>query len=81
MSCVSNMESNESRYQVRIAQLAEHRVEATGVAGSIPAPTRVSNPHDRCNDHLTGPRGVSSYPPGFNRAFSRIGWPECKSGF
>ena len=57
MSCVSNMESNEFRYQVRIAQLVEHRTDNTGVAGSIPAPTRVSNPHDRCKRSPNRPEG------------------------
>ncbi len=71
MLCVSYMESDEARYQVRIAQWVEHRTDNADVAGSIPAPTRVSNPHDRCNDHLKGLRGVSSYPPGFICAFSR----------
>ena len=71
MLCVSNMESNEVRYQTGIAQLVEHRVEATGVAGSIPAPTRVKTPDDRGNDHLKGPRGVSRYPSGFTGAISR----------
>ena len=42
MLCVSNMESDEVRYQARIAQWVEHRVEATDVAGSIPAPNRGS---------------------------------------
>ncbi len=51
------MESNEFRYQARIAQLAEHRVEATGVAGSIPAPTRVFNPNDRCKRSPNRPEG------------------------
>ena len=37
MLCVSNMESDEVRYQERIAQLVEHRTDNTGVAGSIPA--------------------------------------------
>ena len=48
---------NEFRYQVRIAQLVEHRVEATGVAGSIPAPTRVFNPQDRCERSPNWPEG------------------------
>jgi hypothetical protein len=56
---------------MRIAQWVEHRTDNTDVAGSIPAPIRVSNPHDRYGDHLTGPRGVSSYLPGFICAFSR----------
>ena len=71
MMCVSNMESDEDRYQMKIAQWVEHRTDNTDVAGSIPAPTRVNNPHDRCNDHLTGPREVSRYAPGFIRAFGR----------
>ena len=57
MLCVSNMESNEVRYQERIAQLVEHRTDNTGVAGSIPAPTRVSNPHDRCKRSPNRPEG------------------------
>ena len=71
MMCVSNMESNKVRYQVRIAQWVEHRTDNTDVAGSIPAPTRVSNPYDRCGDHLTGPRGVSSNPSGFVHTICR----------
>ncbi len=71
MLCVSNMESDEFRYQVRIAQWVEHRTDNTDVAGSIPAPTRVSTPHDRCSDHLIGPRGVSSNPSGFICAICR----------
>ena len=57
MLCVSNMESDEVRYQVRIAQLVEHRIETTDVAGSSPAPTRVSNPHDRCKRSPNRPEG------------------------
>ena len=65
------MDSNELGYQARIAQWVEHRAVATGVAGSIPAPTRVLNPYDRQSDRQTGPREASRYPPGFSRAFSR----------
>ena len=57
MMCVSNMESDEIRYQVRIAQWVEHRTDNTDVAGSIPAPTRVSNPHDRCKRSPNRPEG------------------------
>ncbi len=71
MSCVSNMESNEVRYQARIAQLVEQRTSNPWAAGSIPAPTRVKTPDDRGNDHLKGPRGVRSDPSGFICAFSR----------
>ncbi len=59
MMGVSNMESDEVRYQARIAQWVEHRAEDTGVAGSIPAPTRVSNPKNRSKRLSKGPRGVS----------------------
>ena len=38
------MESNKVRYQTGIAQWVEHRVETTGVAGSIPAPTGAFSP-------------------------------------
>ena len=71
MVCVSNMESDELRYQIRIAQWVEHRTDNTDVAGSIPAPTRASNPKDRCGDHLASPRGVSSNPSSFIRAICR----------
>ena len=57
MLCVSNMGSDEFRYQVRIAQWVEHRTENTGVAGSIPAPTRVFNPNDRCKRSPNRPAG------------------------
>ena len=65
------MESNEVRYQTGIAQMVEQRNVNPYVAGSIPAPTGVKIPDDRGNDHLKGPRGVSRYPPGYTRAFSR----------
>ena len=75
------MESDEVRYQARIAQWIEHRTANTGVAGSIPAPhigfkaLTIGE-----TDHQIGPREVSGYPTGPIRVFSWNRGPECKSG-
>ena len=63
------MESDEVRYQVRIAQLVEHRIDTTGVAGSSPAPTRVFNPHDRCKRSPNRPEGSEQLSTRFYLSF------------
>ena len=69
MLCVSNMESDEVRYQVWIAQWVEHRTDNTDVAGSIPAPTRVSNPYDRCKRSPNRPAGSERFSARFYPSF------------
>ena len=70
MLCVSNMESDEVRYQVRIAQLVEHRILRMLQVQVLLQPG-FTTLMIAVNGHLTGPRGVSSYPSGFIRAFSQ----------
>ena len=49
--------------------MVEHRTDNTGVAGSIPAPTRVSNPHDRCKRSPNRPEGSERFSARFYPSF------------
>ena len=70
--CVSNMESDEVGYQMRIAQWVEHRTDNTDVAGSIPAPNRICNPFDRCKRSPNRPEGSEQLSVRFHLYFQPV---------